>query len=454
MLLLFFLMSGVAACIATPENLALPTPSTASLATPTLIGLPDLTITDISLEFTPEEICSNTIAPYRIQIQVKNQGKSDAGPFAVQVNDHPLKFFSGLPAKESLDFWIDSPILQISVTVDSLSEIAENNEGNNRVSVELSLPTDQAACVKPSNSKSVIVEAIFTLEGHSDKVLSVHFSPDGNLIASGSVDNTLRLWQTSKGSLLRTMRGHPFPVVAAEFSPDGVSLVTGSTDGLIRIWRVSDGRLLKELHGHAGRIKSLDISNDGRYIISCADDYTVRVWRMNDFSMTQTIDEGMAELTSVAFAPDNQTIAWSESNGTVRVRSLNGRWLHKFNETPISANSVGFDPQGEWISAGFTDGSIHLWDISSGELVQTLKSHTLGVTELEFSPDGRWLASGSQDGLIYIWLRGAEGFDPDPTFVLSGHIAAVNCISFSPNGDQLASASSDHSIRIWKIPQE
>lgn len=454
MLLLLFLFSSMAGCAPLKASPQIPSPIVTSEATPTTIGLPDLTIKDIHLEVTPEDICSNEQPIYPVFIEIVNQGKSDAGPFAIAINKEPLRYFSGLPAKETLEFLINSASLEINTSIDPESKVKENNETNNILTVELSLPFEQPTCNGPSNGSLTTISPVHTLDGHTDKVLSVDFSPDGDLVASGSVDNTLRLWRVVQGSLLRTMRGHPFPVLSTKFSPNGAILATGSTDGTIRIWRVSDGKLLRELHGHAGHIKSLDISNDGRYLVSCADDFTVRLWLMNSYRLIQTIDEGMLDITSVTFSPDSKAIAWSEIDGTIRVRLISGSWLYLLNETPIAANSVVFDPQEEWIGAGFADGSVRLWKMSNSNTDQILKSHTKAITDLEFSPDGKWLATASTDGTIHLWERGENGFGTTPLLIYSGHISGINSISFSPDGNQIVSASDDYSLRIWDVPQD
>lgn len=452
--LFVFLLPGLSGCITGGGTPPGPTPSNTSLPTATPTGLPDLLISDLRLEITPEELCTNPATPYNILIQVKNQGQTDAGPFALAMQEQPSQQIASLPAGESAEFRFTSNTLEIAVQVDLLSQVVEENEANNRIFTHLALPSPPPACASTPAPRSLFVGPLLTLEGHTARVLSVDFSPDGNLVASGSVDNTLRLWRVKPGNLLRTMRGHPFPVVSLKFSPNGALLATGSTDGILRIWRVSDARLLQEIGGHAGRITSLSFSGDGKYLVSCAEDFTVRVWRMSDYRLYQMIDEGMSSITSVAFSPDNQNIAWSETNGTVRIRTLAGAWKLVLAFDGISANSVAYHPSGDRLAVGFSDGSIRIIDSASGEIVQFLKSHTLALTRVVFSPDGRWLVSASLDGTTRLWAAAKNGYQESPALIFSGHIGAVRSISISPSGALLSSGADDNTVRLWQIPGE
>ena len=120
-----------------------------------------------------------------------------------------------------------------------------------------------------------------TLEGHSDGVLSVAFSPDGKYIASGSWDKTIKLWNVSDGSLLRTLKGHTNSVSSVAFSPDGKYIASGSWDDTIRLWRVSDGLLLRTFEGHTGDVESVSFSPDGKYIASGSWDKTIKLWNVS-----------------------------------------------------------------------------------------------------------------------------------------------------------------------------
>jgi WD40 repeat protein len=457
MSLLLFLTFIMAGCDIR-NGFGQPTPSALPTFAPTdtTQSLPDLAIKAVSLEIetVPDDECAAPSGRFWVLIQIDNQGDADAGPFSVQVNGVDQNVPDGLKAGKSVSLWFSEYSPFTTVQVDSNSQIVENNKTNNRLSQELALPTQSPNCVKTPTPMVAIEEPVINLKGHTGKVLSVDFSPDGNLVASGSTDDTLRLWQVNPGRLLRTMHGHPFPILALAFSPNGTFLVTGSTDSLLRTWLVSNARLLTPMAGHAGWVTDLSISPDGKYVVSCAQDFTVRVWRLADGKLVQTIDEGMAKVNSVAFSPDGTTIAWGEADGTVRLRSLSGAWLQVLKNTTYSAASVAFSPSGERLAAGFADGAIRIWQTDNGEFLQTLHAHTDLVSDLDFSPDGKWLVSASFDNTLCIWRFVDGKFQDVPAFILVGHTGPVNSVSFSPKDALIASGSDDATVRLWAVPEE
>jgi len=455
--LLIFLSFLLAAC-GFGDGVKEPSPTVVATAIPTdtILALPDLVISGIGLEVESDldYNCANPNGQLWVSVTVENRGNAVAGAFLVEVNRASQDVPAGLGIGELVTLWFSEYEPYTSVRVDVTSLVAESDESNNRTFKELPVPTPRPECVPTPTPVLTYAEPASTLEGHTGKVWSVAFSPDGNLVASGSVDNTMRLWLVNAKQLLRTMQGHPFPVLALDFSPNGVNLITGSTDGLLRTWLVSNARLIQTMSGHAGWVTDLDISSDGQFIVSCAQDFTVRVWRLADGRLVQTIDEGMAQVNSVAFSPDRGTIAWGEANGTVRLRSFSGGWLHILKNTSQAATSVAFAPSGEQLAVGYADGAIRIWDPSDGQLLQVLRSHTGLVSSLSFSSDGEWLVSGSHDRTLRLWRLENGEVLITPVLIYIGHTGPVNSVDFSPKGALVASGSDDSTVRLWSVPEE
>ncbi|MFC2025710.1 CARDB domain-containing protein [Chloroflexota bacterium] len=453
-ILLTVILISLSSCRRTPDGLPPPpTSPQADVPTATNLPLPDLTVQDISLDQLNENICDISRSSFQILIKIINQGEIYAGPFMVQVNESQEQFPEGLGAGESrtVSFFAEE---LINIHVDSSYMVTESNKTNNRLSQKIVFPTFPPRCTPAPTPIVAFAEPTSRLEGHTSKVLELSFSPEGNLIASGSVDNTMRLWRVNEANLLRTMRGHPFPILTTKFSPDGSFLVTGSTDGLMRIWRVSNGMLENTLEAHSGWLIDLDISPDGKYIATCGHDFTVRIWKFIDGKLLQTIDEGMTAITKVRFSPDGSSLAWVESDGTLRVRSINGSWIHILRETTQAATSLAYSPDGNLIVTGHADGTIRIWSESDGILLQTIEGHTDTVSSLSVSPDGKWLVSGSWDNILLLWRFENEEVQTVPALILIGHSGPVNSVAFSPKGDIVAGGSDDSTIQIWTVPGE
>lgn len=128
-----------------------------------------------------------------------------------------------------------------------------------------------------------------TLRGHAGHVLSVSFSSDGKILASASGDNTVRLWNPATGQLLNTLSGHLTTFIAGvevgavlsvSFSPDGNTLASGGADNTIRLWNPTTGQLLSTLRGHTDWVYSVTFSPDGNTLASGGGDNTVRLWKL------------------------------------------------------------------------------------------------------------------------------------------------------------------------------
>ena len=186
----------------------IPTPA----ATITSIPLPDLAISSVVFEPESPAPCYNA-DELGVRLTISNQGNADADAFVVQVNGAQQTAAQGLPRGESISLWFQGYTQENPVAVDIQFQIEETDETNNEMIVRFVPITASIACTPTAAPPAITLTSQSILTGHTAKVWSVDFSPDGRLLASGSVDDTLRLWRVFDSSLLRTMQGHPFPIL-------------------------------------------------------------------------------------------------------------------------------------------------------------------------------------------------------------------------------------------------
>nr|WP_225880409.1 WD40 repeat domain-containing serine/threonine-protein kinase [Anabaenopsis elenkinii] len=201
-----------------------------------------------------------------------------------------------------------------------------------------------------------------TLTGHSDWVTSVGFSPDGQTLASGSRDKTIKLWDVQTGKVRHTLTGHSDWVLSVGFSSDSQTLASGSFDKTIKLWDMRTGKVRRTLTGHSD-------------------------W-----------------VYSVGFSPDSQTLASGSSDNTIKLWDVQtGKVRHTLTGHSEPVRFVGFSPNGQTLASGSDDKTIKLWDVRTGKLRHTLTGHSDWVRSVAFSPDGQTLANGSEDRTIKLW---------------------------------------------------
>ena len=288
-----------------------------------------------------------------------------------------------------------------------------------------------------------------TLTEHRGNVYSVAFSPDGKTLASGSADNTIRLWNAATGDPLKTLTEHRGTVYSVAFSPDGKTLASGSYDDTIRLWNAATGDPLKTLTEHRDTVLSVAFSPDGKTLASGSADNTIRLWNAATGDPLKTLTEHRRDVTSVAFSPDGKTLASGNYDDTIRLwNAATGDPLKTLTEHRDTVLSVAFSPDGKTLASGSADNTIRLWNAATGDPLKTLTEHKRDVTSVAFSPDGKTLASGNYDDTIRLW-NAATG---DLLQTLTEHRGTVYSVAFSPDGKTLASGSADNTIRLWSIP--
>ncbi|KAK7426210.1 hypothetical protein QQZ08_007239 [Neonectria magnoliae] len=287
---------------------------------------------------------------------------------------------------------------------------------------------------------------IQTLEGHSGLVNSVVFSADGQRLASGSGDETVKIWDAATGACVQTLKGHGDLVNSVVFSADGQHLVSGSDDKTVKIWDAATGACVQTLKGHSDSVNSVVFSADGQRLVSGSDDKTVKIWDAATGACVQTLKGHGDWVRSVVFSADGQHLASGSGDKTVKIwDAATGVCVQMLEGHGDSVRSVVFSADGQRLASGSDDKTVKIWDAATGACVQTLKGHGDSVRSVVFSADGQRLVSGSDDKTVKIW-DAATGACVQ---TLKGHGDSVNSVVFSADGQHLASGSDDETVKIW-----
>src|SRR5215469_16188110 len=276
---------------------------------------------------------------------------------------------------------------------------------------------------------------------HAQWAMSVAWSPDGKALASAGWDHTVRLWQPATGRELRRFTGHTSAVMCAAFSPDGKKLVSGGNGGdpgNIRVWDVATGKERLSLQGHDGSVVySVAVSPDGKTFASGGGGNgaaTLTLWDLSAGKALRDLGGKGNGARAVAFSPDGRVLA--AAYGSL------GWFGRPPAMRPLTVGSV-----------------VRLWDVRTGKLLHTLEGHGKGVCSLAFAPDGTHLVSGSQDGTVRIWdassgkelLKIVVPSRTLPTGPKGGDIdhGSVYAVAFGPDGKAVASGDYDGMVYLW-----
>ncbi len=244
-----------------------------------------------------------------------------------------------------------------------------------------------------------------TLNGKRSEVHRNPFSEDGKLLASGSSDQTVQVWEAATGMLLRTLSGHQGQVQSVAWSEDGKLLASGSTDQTVRVWDAASGKLLHTLNGHENWVQSVAWSGDGKLLASGSSDITVRVWAAGSGKLVQTLNGHIREVQSVAWSSDGKLLASGSTDQTVRVwDAASGKLVRTFSGHQGQVLSVAWSEDEKMLVSGSDDQTVRVWEAASGKLLHTLEGLKGSVASVAFSPDDTLVSGGTRkEKRVMVW---------------------------------------------------
>ncbi len=306
------------------------------------------------------------------------------------------------------------------------------------------------------NNETIQIRHVF--EGHADKISKLAWSPDGNTLASGSIDGTIRFWSLEFGmhhvifkNIDHVLKANN-PVWGVDWSPNGKILASASEDSTIKLWDIKNGKLYKELQGHDGRVVSVAWSPQDQKLASCSVDGTILLWDTKTWKIYKKLIGHAGWVMSLKWFSQGKILASCSKDKTIRVwDTVKGEMLWKLEGHTDTVVSVAWSPNGKIIASASDDMTIRIWEPQMEKKLGVLEGHTDHIIHISFSFDGRLLASKSLDGTVRIWR--CDTWDQIAILEESSPIpAALGGLAFHPNKNILASlGEKDTVIRIWNL---
>ena len=286
-------------------------------------------------------------------------------------------------------------------------------------------------------------DQLATLTGHQRIVTCAAFSPDGNRLATGSQDGTVRIWDVAQHQCLATLDVTRQAVWSVAFTPDGQRLMTGSNDN-VELWDVAARQVLTTFPG-----KLAVLSKAGTFMATAESlplfwepAGAVTLWNWQTGQRLHRFDRPGRAL---ALSDDGRWLAIAGTNTGITVwDTTTGKpWRDCPTKNPVW--SLSFSPEGRrLLSAGWSS-EVSLWNLDAQSPPQVISGGQLHVWSAVFSEDGATIATTSSDQTVRLW----DAATLQPKAILHGHNSEVWCAAFSPDGKLLATGGKDQTVRLW-----
>lgn len=325
---------------------------------------------------------------------------------------------------------------------------------------------DWLVVYNPNLHRKVAVGLLHSLV-HEGVVCSVRFSPNGSILATGS-NRAVSLFDVKTGHRIAVLQddrpdgpaeGDQF-FRSVAFSPDGRLLACGSEDTAIRVWDLSTQRLLFHMHGHEQDIYSVEFYGNGNFLASGSGDKTIKLWDLASQKCLHTLHAGSPDstkdsgITSISISPSGRFLAAGSLDRLIRIWDLaSGTPVDVIEGHGDSIYSISFMSDGLHLISGSLDKTVRLWEFESPDNLKGARCRADMVGHKDFVlsvagfPDSRWFLTGSKDRSVQCW----DALTGKAHFMLQGHKNSVIGLAVAPSGTVFATASGDSRARIWSF---
>jgi WD40 repeat protein len=337
-----------------------------------------------------------------------------------------------------------------------LAEFAHRFVDSKNIEIEQALVDALYYNEKPDHET---LPRVTNLEGHTGEVYCMAFSPDGKRLASGSEDNTAKVWDFESGKTLLKLGGHEDPVFCLSFSPDGKTLATGAGNK-VRIWELEHGEILRVLEGHTENFDHLIFSSDGKKLAAVNEGNMLTIWDIETGKSKLMLEGPTEDVSSMAFSPDNKMLAAGVGNVTKIWDLESAKTVMTLEGHTNNICSVAFSLDCKRLATGDEGKKIIIWDLNNQKKLLNLKGHPFWINSI-------FLPEVGNDKITSVGLRNmAKNFDLDSgTALIALKVPSelFNRVAFSHDGKRVAATADlmddewdisnvyDYSIKVWDL---
>jgi len=255
----------------------------------------------------------------------------------------------------------------------------------------------------------------FKFSSHKGAITDIAINPLGDIIASSSTDQTVRLWTNAVSGKSKIIKAHPSPIRSVDFSSTGKFLLTGSNDKTIKIFELYPKiKFRASYKGHTNWVRCSRFSPDNRLIGSCGDDNAVIIFDVEQKTVKYRFLDHSSNVNSCRFSPDGTIIASAGDDGKIKLFDIRmGRLIQHYDAHNDKVNCISYHQSGNYIISGSDDSTIKIWDLKMGQILYTVHGHRGKVKSVNFNIDGDYFCSGGEDSILMVWKSNIKNMDEE-----------------------------------------